>query len=565
VHSVTQHAGGEAGITTTTIPKAAQGFISNLVAATVREMQNRATRQVSDAFRVLVMMSAALLGGAGTVLADPAPQESLAQLRLLSLETPLKLAIPAADAPAGDRRGQGTGDADSNPQPHDWVAEGRACDGCPPRSVGRALFQSTIINVLYGAVNLMRGHDTAKITPKSWWGNMEHGWVWDLNDFPVNQVGHPYQGNNYFTTGRSNGLSFYESAAVAAFGSGTWEYFGETTDPSLNDFINTTLGGIALGEMFYRTAWLVRNTRATGRGRMWSEIGATALDPMGGYNRFRTGDASRLHDKPADLVPSALGASASLGVLWRGAESGALDAAEGHPFLEMDLLYGDTQTGHSRTPYDAFAVRLRFGGGSAFSEARVRGRLLGQPSSNGKLHFSVLQSYDYQNNNAYATGSQSIDAALGLTQQLTSRLSLWVVGWGGLTVLGAIDSLPLDLSEVPEEDQDESHGPANQTGPRFYDYGPGGNFGVIAQISRDRRTFAVFGYEGHHLYSLDGVRANHFLQRARLDLLLPLRGALGFGASAEYFDRHTFYQDEASSERRYHYPQVRAYFTWSLE
>jgi hypothetical protein len=72
------------------------------------------------------------------------------------------------------------------------------------------------------------------------------------------------QGNNYFTSGRANGLSYYESAAVTAFGSGTWEYFGETNKASLNDFISTTLGGIALGEMFYRAGWLVRDTRATG-------------------------------------------------------------------------------------------------------------------------------------------------------------------------------------------------------------------------------------------------------------------------------------------------------------
>ena len=119
----------------------------------------------------------------------------------------------------------------------------------------------------------MRGQVTARITPETWWANMEHGWVWDLDDFVVNQVGHPYQGSNYFNTGRANGLSFYESAAVTAFGSSTWEYFGETNKPSLNDFINTTLGGIALGEMFHRAAWLVRDPRATGRGRLWRKSG----------------------------------------------------------------------------------------------------------------------------------------------------------------------------------------------------------------------------------------------------------------------------------------------------
>ena len=65
-----------------------------------------------------------------------------------------------------------------------------------------------------------------------------------------------------------------------------------------------------------------------------------------------------------------------------------------------------------------------------------------------------------------------------------------------------------------------------------------------------------FCYEGRHLYSLDGVRANHFLQRARLDLLLPLRGALGFGVSGEYFFRQSFYQDEDRSQLEYRYPAV---------
>ena len=80
-------------------------------------------------------------------------------------------------------------------------AEHRACDACPPRRVGHAFLQTTYINVVYGLANLMRGQVTARITPKTWWANMEQGWVWDLDDFGVNQIGHPYQGSNYFTPG----------------------------------------------------------------------------------------------------------------------------------------------------------------------------------------------------------------------------------------------------------------------------------------------------------------------------------------------------------------------------
>jgi hypothetical protein len=487
-----------------------------------------------------------------TLRADDAPQLSLSpdQSVLLSGGDPSENADRTPDSEQGQ----------AQPDP---TAEGRTCDGCPSRSVGRSLLQTTMINVLYEVANLARGQATARITPQTWWANMENGWVWDLDDFAVNQVGHPYQGNNYFTAGRANGLSFYESAAVTAFGSATWEYFGETNHPSLNDFINTTVGGIALGEMFHRAAWLVRDTRSSGSGRLWREIGATALDPVTGYNRFRTGDASRLSERPPEMVPSTLGGLTAAGVLWRGSETRAFDAA-GQPFLEIDLLYGDPLTGRSRTPYDAFGVRLRLGGGSAFSEARVRGRLIGQPSSSGKLQFNILQSYDYQSNDAYATGAQAFEAAVGLKQPLTSRTSLWFMGWGGLTVLGAIDSLPVGVTEVPEEEEATDAAQGVSEGPRHYDYGPGSSFGAVAQLLRDRRVFAAFFYEGRHLYSLDGVRANHFLQRTRLDLLLPLGGPFGIGASAEYFFRQSFYQDELRTQREYRYPQLRAFLTWRL-
>ena len=65
-----------------------------------------------------------------------------------------------------------------------------------------------MVNVFYGLGNLARGQVTARVTPKTWWDNMEQGWVWDLDDFTVNQFGHPYQGSNYFNTGRANGLNF---------------------------------------------------------------------------------------------------------------------------------------------------------------------------------------------------------------------------------------------------------------------------------------------------------------------------------------------------------------------
>lgn len=443
-----------------------------------------------------------------------------------------------------------------------WTAEGRACDGCPPRRVGHAFLQATYINIFYEVANLARGQVTAHITPKTWWANMKQGWVWDLDEFLVNQIGHPYQGNNYYNAARANGLSFWESAGITAFGSGTWEYFGETNKASVNDLINTTLGGIALGEMFHRAAWLVRDTRATGKGRLWKEIGATVIDPVTGVNRFISGDSSRVSEKPAEMVPSRLATDSSAGVLWRGSNTSAFDSA-GEPFVEMDLLYGDPTNGRSRTPYDAFGVLMRFGGGGPISEIEVRGRLLGQPYQQDRFQVNVLQAYDFNKNTAYQFGAQSFNVNAAYTAKTSSRTSIHVAGWGGLMALGAVDSIPL-TGIVPEEEPDPGDD-SNQgvsEGPRYYDYGPGTTFGVRAMLLRDGRSLVSFRYDTNHLNSLDGVRANHFLQQLRLDIVAPLRGPLGLGVSGEYFDRRTYYKDAPDETRKFHFPQFRVFLIW---
>jgi hypothetical protein len=469
---------------------------------------------------------------------------------LLVLIAFLGAASPQAQSPLVDAS------ADQNQQAPE--------DQQPPHRVGKALLQATIINGFYELANLIRGQDTAKITPKTWWTNMKRGWEWDLDDFVVNQIGHPYQGNNYFNAGRANGLNFWESAAVTAFGSGTWEYFGETNQASLNDFINTTLGGIALGEMFHRTAWLVRNTHATGRGRMWNEIAAAAIDPVTGANRFISGDASRTGEKPSEMVPSSLGTEMSAGVLWRGSTNPSLDS-ETRGFFEADVLYGNFTSGVSETPYDAFVVRLTFGGGGPVSEATVRGRLLGRPLKNGAMQLTVSQAYQFNSNDAYRFGAQAVEGNLSFTRQPKPNLSIYGAGWGGVTILGAVDSLPPGETEAPDVPDDPNAGQGVSTGPRFYDYGPGSNAGGLFTLALNKVPIVIVSYELHHLYVLDGIRANHLLQRTRIDGRLPLRGPWSIRATGEYFDRRTFYQIEGTTPAHFRFPQFRIALAWNAQ
>lgn len=428
------------------------------------------------------------------------------------------------------------------------------------RRPGRALLELAGLHVAYGLFNLARGQVTAHITPASWWNNMQHGWEWDLDPFLVNQIGHPFQGSQYFAAGRANGLGFYESAAVTAFGSGSWEYFGETNRPSLNDFLNTTLGGVALGEMLHRTAWLVRGAPGATRQRRWRSIAALAVDPVTGLHRLARDEAAT---DDAATFAARMSGIVSVGLLRRGNNLRATPTTV-DPFVELELVYGDAESARSRTPFDAFDVRFMTGGGGSLSEARVKGRWIGQPLLGQRAHFSVVQSYHYLGNDAYRFGAQAFEAHLRGRRDLTPSLTLSVETWGGLTVLGAIDSRPLANDTTPPPSQ-ESAGQGVSVGPRNYDYGPGTTFGVSTTLTMRDHRFVNAQYEGRTLYSLDGVRANHVLQRARLDVLVPLYRRLGFGATGEFFDRLSFYQDADATIRRYSFPQARVFLTWSLQ
>ena len=79
-------------------------------------------------------------------------------------------------------------------------------------------------------------------------------------------------------------------------------------------------------------------------------------------------------------------------------------------------------------------------------------------------------------------------------------------------------------------------------------------------IVRDDLDVVFVAGPGH---VLDGVRANHFLQRTRADLLLPLRGRLGAEVIGEFFDRRTFFQQPDIERTHFHFPQFRAGLTWS--
>lgn len=425
-------------------------------------------------------------------------------------------------------------------------ADRRACPGCPERRPVFAIVEVLGINVVYNLINQVIKAPEEKqyfrVGFNSWWENLRYGFEWDDNAFAVNQMGHPYQGGNYFTAGRSNGLSFWESAPLAALGSATWEYFGETHKPSVNDFINTTVGGIALGEMLHRTGWLIRDTTKTGNGRLWNEIFATVIDPITGLNRFISGDAGKVSEKPAEFVPTKTAGDLEAGVLWRGDNTKVVNST-GEPYVQINLSYGDALGSPYRQPYDAFTVGFRLGGGSAISEALIRGRLYSRPlGKDGSSQFLVFQAYDYVTNNAYEFGGQSVVTAVAKRFKPSGRNDVATMAGGGALLLGAFNS-PFVFGQ-----------------DRYYDYGPGLVFSASAAIRRDGLPVARIRYQGIYLHVVSGTSGDHVAQVIGVDGLVPIRKQLRLGVAADFIRRKVYYDFEDDRDDKF--PQFRVFFAW---
>lgn len=427
--------------------------------------------------------------------------------------------------------------------------QGRACAGCPRRNLKWPLFDVLWLNVMYNGINHARGHDTARVTPKTWWDNMESGFEWDINDWGTNQVGHPYQGSNYFTAGRANGLGFYESAAVAAFGSATWEFYFENNRASFNDLINTTLGGIALGEVFHRLAWMVRDPAS--EGRKTKELFATIIDPLGGLTRMVSGDANRVAAKPPTMTPSSVRYSIAGGAIWQGSSLSDVDDV-GLPFVDMALFYGDTRETRSTVPYGSFDAVFSFGAG--MTQSGIRGRLFGTPFG-GAYQFNLLQTFDFIVNPAYDYGGQGVELEVGMRRSIFSGTTLWMAGGGGVTLLGAVNSLveAVDGAAVPQG--------AGADGSRPYDYGPGFRWSGVIQMSQGSLPYMTIAYQGYHVAVVDGRRANHVLQRLYVDARMSVKHSFAVGVAAEYFFRKAYFWP--AGNRTDESPQLRAYVAWS--
>ena len=412
-------------------------------------------------------------------------------------------------------------------------------------------------------------HDSnyVQVSPRTWWRNLERGFEFDDNKFDTNNFYHPWNGALFFSAGRSTGLGFWESSALAVAGSLVWECCGETLQMSANDMVSTSLGGVAMGEMIHRLGSVILDNRDTGASRVLREASIFPIDIVRGFNRmlFRDQYRSPNPSEPLDWRPRRLGALVSLGARRVGNE-GELsgEGAKTAPFLDLWVAYGSVFDNERRRPYDSFWMQTQINFTDDVDPAglmTIRGDLLSKPfgdpgARNGAI--ALVQHFDYVNQRSFEFSAQSL--ALGLSRRLgvsrSARLELHADLLG--TVLGSVSSR-FEFTQTPENDEAYRR---NEYGP-----GLGARAEAILLVGEHPVVQASYRYQWLHATNdtpENGGSADHDLQIAALRLRAPLGRRFGIGVDGELFLRKSHYGHPLLVENDDRIPQLRAYATWRL-
>jgi hypothetical protein len=432
----------------------------------------------------------------------------------------------------------------------------RPCPDCnPPKRFVRGFGEVMIVQFIPWSVNaVIRDAEWAKISPSVWATNIENPWVWDNNHFLNNQFSHPYHGSLYYNAGRANGYNFWESVPWAFGGSLMWEWFFEGWAPAPNDWFNTSLGGITLGEMLHRVSTLTLDNRASGSERMWREIGATALNPARGFNRLIDGQMNDITANPAEWRPSRIFASFDAG--YRSATGGDNRGNEGTTgvgFVQATLFYGDQVDDLRKSPFSAFYVGFELatekqGERGRFAKLNARGNLGARDlsrSAKSSQQLALFMSYEFLSTESVEFGGQGFEGGL-------------VSRWGDpkgfriqSEVLGSAYPIVATQSDyfVSLEGRD-------------YDYGLG--FGGNLRLSAIWEGLGAIDARARMLWEpvLSGFNGDHYQYSASLEGRLYARGRLGVGASVTAYHRKSVY--DAFPDVSVDGTQVRAYATFAV-
>lgn len=415
---------------------------------------------------------------------------------------------------------------------------------------GRASLQLVAVEVLpWTWDKYLKKADYAQISFKTIKHNLNPGsWTFDNDNFQTNQFGHPYHGSNFFSAFRSNGYTFWQSVPAAFAGSYIWETAAEKQYPAPNDFINTSFGGVVLGEMTYRLANKIINNHTRGFKRQASEVLGLLVNPMNGLTRIMDGKWGKVYGNSKEKDSTKIYAEFDLGLRRFGSNSyaGRHFGAYGH----IKLLYGIPYENY-RVPFTNISINTEFGqdDSSKVNIVSVYGSLAGWRISltdNARILAVLSANYDYIHNQAFFYSGQSVKMNFLSEYNLLRKFKINASFGAGPVILGA----------VPDDYLFKG---------RNYDYGMGIAINAGGGFNIANRFSYSINYRGGWLETINGNKSHYFLHTVSSELSYMVINNFSLSAGPGYFTLHGYYKDYDNVNKNYPYVRVSARYSVNIQ
>lgn len=443
--------------------------------------------------------------------------------------------FPESAAPAESKPAGGTADAVADKkEKRFWLAAGELL---------------AVEATTWGYNRYVADQPYARISWQSVQDNVRVGFAYDNDKFTTNQLGHSFGGSFYYNAARSNGFTFYESALFTFAGSALWEIAAETQGPSLNDLVNTTLGGMVTGEASHRLAQALLDDRARGGERIGREALAGLVDPVQLFTRLLTGDLWAVRpERGPYLRPSRFVAEIDGG--WRHVVPDRAPDAD-QTVVSILARYGDPFDRTVSRPFDAFELRLEASSPnpSWLTRLDIQGLLAGRDldgSGPARHLLAVLMEFDYTNTDTRVFSAQLFRFGLLSKRPLGAKAELRTEALAVVAPLAAVKNDYLA----------ESSGIVG----RAFDYGPGAGASAALRVRRRELDLATLAYAVLWTHTSNGISRSNTLQSFRAEARIPVAGAFAVGGSWGWERRLTTY-DEFDTTRT-DATQWRAFASW---
>jgi hypothetical protein len=333
---------------------------------------------------------------------------------------------------------------------------------------------------------------------------------------------------------------------------------------------------MAVGEQMYRLSSQLLDNEATGKERIFREVGSFVIDPVRGFNRLLSGRSGEVHanpEEPLDWRGPRARFFVSAGVRIIGEGESISENTNTYSYLALSHSFGSVFDNARRRPFDSMQADYQFSFGEKQPRTvlRIRGDIaswaLGGPADAPRYAVAIVQHFDYHNNLAYEFGQQAFGASFFGRHRLSDRWGLsW--RWDGLaSILAAVNSDYSFLAEVPDRERF-----------REYDYGPGLGTGVEVNFNRglnrilglsyrfqwiDVRNGSIFNEVDEQ--GLQGSDATHYLHAVGARFFVPLyKGKIGLGADGLVLLRKSYYSAENLRDQDQRNPEARIYLAFDL-